>query len=529
MRLATILALVLLPLTALSQPCDPAQTTDVCPDTTDWRRYFPLEVGNSWQYRETVSEASVTHWSWRIIDQTQLGGQTYFALERCDETEDGGAACAEPVLIRYDEDHAMLVRRDGEAETWWAELPCRLDVAFHEVDEGEVYACAGPGTEGMSFAPAEGAYGASVIVPPDEITGDTRKRFSQLVAQDWELYAGLGATRFFYELQEEPSRLVYAFVGGRQFGTPAFAACDPSDPVLSHVPCPDTTDWRRYYPLEVGNEWQYESTGFCGGNGVSCWTGHQIVGIEEIDGVTYYLERGCSSDPYTNEISCGSPYRIRYDDEARTVVGFALDGTLSDALGVCRLDLPFNFEAMEVDCLAVTWLEGYLAVYGWYGSTFSIDGGPSVQGSLKGVYHIVGGTDYFAGIGMIRMTGEIDHEFHLRYAHVGGVTYGTPIFAFPTSGEPGATAPAASKLGPVHPNPVRSALTVAYELAAPQDVTLEVVDVLGRRVRTLDLGARPAGPSEARIEAAGLAPGLYVVRLLSGGEVIGTRRVTVVR
>ncbi len=30
-------------------------------------------------------------------------------------------------------------------------------------------------------------------------------------------------------------------------------------PLRAQEPVPDTTDWRTYFPLEVGNEWQYRS------------------------------------------------------------------------------------------------------------------------------------------------------------------------------------------------------------------------------------------------------------------------------
>src|SRR5690606_17938228 len=120
MRLVTTLTLsLLLAPAALAQPCDPADASEPCPDTTTAHRYFPLEVGNQWQYYQPPFEEPATHWSWRIMGETEIGGQTYFELQRCDEAEDGSADCAAPVPIRYDAEHAMIVRRDGAEETWW--------------------------------------------------------------------------------------------------------------------------------------------------------------------------------------------------------------------------------------------------------------------------------------------------------------------------------------------------------------------------------------------------------------------------
>lgn len=46
MRLVTVSFLFFSLAAALAaQPCDPSETDEVCPDTTDWHRYFPLDVG----------------------------------------------------------------------------------------------------------------------------------------------------------------------------------------------------------------------------------------------------------------------------------------------------------------------------------------------------------------------------------------------------------------------------------------------------------------------------------------------------
>ena len=78
------------------------------------------------------------------------------------------------------------------------------------------------------------------------------------------------------------------------------------------------------------------------------------------------------------------------------------------------------------------------------------------------------------------------------------------------------------------PNPAAAGATVRYRLPAPGPVRLEAFDVLGRRVAVLAEGERPAGPHAARFNAAALAPGVYVLRLDAGDQVL-SRRVTVVR
>ena len=107
------------------------------------------------------------------------------------------------------------------------------------------------------------------------------------------------------------------------------------------------------------------------------------------------------------------------------------------------------------------------------------------------------------------------------------------VFRIWTSGasfvadEPNAGEPGALSLG-VHPNPVRGRATVPFTLPTASSVRLSVVDVLGREVAVLSDGPQAAGSHEARLDAAGLASGVYVVVLRTDAERT-VRRITVVR
>ena len=80
----------------------------------------------------------------------------------------------------------------------------------------------------------------------------------------------------------------------------------------------------------------------------------------------------------------------------------------------------------------------------------------------------------------------------------------------------------------VGPNPARGASMVTLRLGAAQDARLEALDVLGRRVALLHDGPLGAGPHTFHVDAARLAPGVYVVRARAGDTVV-TQRLTVVR
>lgn len=73
-------------------------------------------------------------------------------------------------------------------------------------------------------------------------------------------------------------------------------------------------------------------------------------------------------------------------------------------------------------------------------------------------------------------------------------------------------------------NPLRGAARVAFTADAPE-ATLALYDVLGRRVATLADGA---SARTATLDTSRLAPGVYVLRLTAGADVL-TRTVTVVR
>ena len=94
--------------------------------------------------------------------------------------------------------------------------------------------------------------------------------------------------------------------------------------------------------------------------------------------------------------------------------------------------------------------------------------------------------------------------------------------------EPVDVAPTRFLLGQNYPNPVRDATTIAYELPAAADVTLELWDLLGRRVRVLLSGTQSAGLHNVSIDVNDLPNGTYVYRLESGSA-SETRRLVVAR
>jgi hypothetical protein len=65
----------------------------------------------------------------------------------------------------------------------------------------------------------------------------------------------------------------------------------------------------------------------------------------------------------------------------------------------------------------------------------------------------------------------------------------------------------------VFPNPAVDRAVAHFQLSRSQQVTLDVFDLLGRRLGHRDLGLLSAGEHEANLDVRQLPPGIYIVRL----------------
>lgn len=79
-----------------------------------------------------------------------------------------------------------------------------------------------------------------------------------------------------------------------------------------------------------------------------------------------------------------------------------------------------------------------------------------------------------------------------------------------------------------YPNPFNPTTIIPYELPAAGHVTLEVFDMLGRRLALLVDEAVSAGRHEVRFDAGNLSSGVYLYRLQTG-DVVQTRQMVLVK
>ena len=120
---------------------------------------------------------------------------------------------------------------------------------------------------------------------------------------------------------------------------------------------------------------------------------------------------------------------------------------------------------------------------------------------------------------------------HRGYDYVKQLTAQPPVFNFGVvSGIGlGIGAPQGFILEQSFPNPSSDRSTIQFQTGREAEVSLAVYDLQGRLVQTLVSGQRAAGIHTARWDAAGVAAGTYVYRLMVDGEMVAARRATVVR
>ncbi len=81
-----------------------------------------------------------------------------------------------------------------------------------------------------------------------------------------------------------------------------------------------------------------------------------------------------------------------------------------------------------------------------------------------------------------------------------------------------------------YPNPFSGETTFRFALPSPEDVTVEVYDILGRRVdRLIDNETMRAGVHRVTFDGTGLASGTYFYRIWAGDELVQTRQMMLIK
>ena len=205
-----------------------------------------------------------------------------------------------------------------------------------------------------------------------------------------------------------------------------------------------------------------------------------------------------------------------------------------------RWDIETGYDAamLEASLDGVTWSE-----LAGHSTSLGIPGQPAGQPIYQGTRHRWAAERVdlspFSGPSATsvrfraRLTSDSGNEFDgFNFDSLVIVTFDPAAQPAPVAVPGGARAARFAITGPI-PNPARSSATFTLELPAAGKVGLEILDLAGRRVRTLAGGPLPSGRfvrgwdlcDEAGRRA---APGLYFARLVSG-TLVTARRFAVVR
>jgi hypothetical protein len=113
----------------------------------------------------------------------------------------------------------------------------------------------------------------------------------------------------------------------------------------------------------------------------------------------------------------------------------------------------------------------------------------------------------------VNISGILEDQFELTTVDVSGFKYSIPE-GQSGIGETGMAAVA--RLGQNYPNPVTGSTVIPYSVISATNITLTVLDHLGRQVAVLVDAKQAPGAYQVRFNAANLPAGLYMVRLTAG-------------
>ncbi len=474
MRLAPLLALLL---------AAPALHAQIAPDPNRPEDYYPLHVGDVWEYgpsRSGTPNSSTFPFERRTVTRDTLAAGWRYAVVRTQrfrpDPTGGWIENVNVSLVRFDTVSASVrVRSPGGVESNL--LGCRLDLPFPQG------VC--DGTGGYEFYYGDPA--ATILIGTTALTRATR-RFAGAYPER-TLAAGIGVV--FQGCEACVSlKVIYARVDGVEYGQQ-----------LTSFTTPDPVPPENYFPLDIGNEWHYERK--CNGPERSCGLNYdrvvkRVITEATVAGGQAYVvmrEREYPTGPTSFHL-------LRYEPSTTEVVERRDDG--SERAYTCPLGAPFDgYESCETPINQRQYL-------------YVVDN----SGGIKQFYDTGGaalGIKYSDGVGLLGTYSGI-RTLTLKYASVRGeVVYGAPVVVG-TQDEAGT---AAFRLAAA-PNPTDGALRLALTLPEAQTVRLEAFDALGRRVwqQSAALGS---GAQSVPVDASAWAPGLYLVRASAGSASASAR------
>lgn len=257
----------------------------------------------------------------------------------------------------------------------------------------------------------------------------------------------------------------------------------------------DTLDWRGYYPLEIGNAWEWDTFIMVA---YTAKDFREIIGDTLIENRSYFIQESYRTvnDPLNGiDLTQIGRLYLRYDSLSTRIMSRS-DTVTGEWEYTC--DLSADFGSMA-DCQAYvhgTYEEEEIGLF--------VGSEPVSSRAVKSYLNLGGATHYYYGIGRLPDVGDgAVGSIGFSYVKIGDREYGVRSIYVGVEKE-GLQSRFSSQLQ-VFPNPTQGNLNV---MGQGVGVALEIVDILGRVLETVDTCSERI----CRIDVSKLSSGLYFVR-----------------
>lgn len=283
----------------------------------------------------------------------------------------------------------------------------------------------------------------------------------------------------------------------------------------------DTTSPWRYYPLQIGNAWEWEDPG------TNARWRREVVSDTQALGQRYFKMRLDEFDSSDNPLPNSPRYEyVRYDSISTELRALLPDHNVEDIYlhDSCPLGAEFD---TTIDCELFSDVE----VFGSYNTEVTIPNSPvpdTIVTSVKSYHWSFDiGPTYAAGIGRVQffLKGLLSEV--LYYARIDDQEWGIP--RYPTvdiESDDNSPLPETDNrlvIDLIYPNPVSEIANVQVSGAARSSLRFVVYDLLGRVVLVNQSQPKAITSTDVfQIRLHHIPPGIYTLRLQQG-EVLSSR------
>ena len=258
---------------------------------------------------------------------------------------------------------------------------------------------------------------------------------------------------------------------------------------------------QKYYPLEIGNRWNYYTTQWDPISGTidTSYSSFKIVSDSVLsNGEKYFVVDHNDLTLLGKYVRCDKNnvyYYDEYTENEDTV--FRLNVDINDLWNVSFGSTAF----VSVESIDTFNIFGYMSRV----ITFRLDGLILYYVSLSDIF----GPLYYYSSGEPPGTNYRDKS--LYSCVIDSVQYGRTLLV-----DQKEISPYEFSLSQNFPNPFNPDTKIQYSVKNKQNVSLKVFDILGKEIATLVNEEKPAGNYEVEFNAEGLVSGIYFYRLRTG-------------